>query len=168
MNRFSWLGGGLLIIGSAMLLDRLDVVRFGWQPVFWTLVALFGIVKAVDGFGKKRSGRVFWGTFLFLFGVYELLRDLDVIELRSYWMFPAILLIIGLSLLMMYINSPREWHLLIPSLLLLGTGAAIILTEFGYFYRYDVIEAVRMYWPVGLILFGFALVARRFSPHSKV
>ena len=159
MKRYSWFGIGLVIIGAAMLLDRLDVIRFGWQPIFWTLIAAFGIAKAVDGFGRKKSGRVFWGTVLFLFGAYNLLRDLDVVELRSYWMLPAMLVIMGLSFLMMYISSLKEWHLLIPAILLLGIGAVMIMTEYGYFYRYDVFEAVRMYWPVGLILFGGAMVA---------
>ena len=168
MKKFSWLGVGLVLAGTAMLLDRLDVVRFGWHVVVWLFVALFGIVKCIDGFGVKKSSRVFWGTFLFLLGVYNVLRDLEVVELRSYWLFPAILVIMGLSLLMMYVSSPREWHLLIPSILLLGTGAAMILTEFGYLYRYDVIEWVRMYWPVGLILFGLGLVLRRIPPHSSV
>jgi hypothetical protein len=88
VKRFSWFGVGLVIIGVAMLLDRLDVIPFGWQPVFWTLIAAFGIAKAVDGFGRKKSGHVFWGTILFLFGTYSLLRDLDVVELRSYWVIP--------------------------------------------------------------------------------
>jgi len=167
MNRFSWLGTGLVIIGAAMLLDRLDLVRVGWQPVFWIVILIFGGLRAVDGFSRKKHGRVFWGTMLFLFGTYQLLRGLDVVELRSYWMLPAMLVIVGSSFLMMYVGSPREWHLLIPSALLLGTGAALILTEHGYIYRYDVIETVRLYWPVGLIMFGLALVARRILPYSR-
>jgi hypothetical protein len=149
-----------------MLLDRLDVIRFGWQPVFWTLTAAFGIAKAVDGFGRKKSGRVFWGAILFLFGTYNLLHDLDVVELRSYWVLPAMLVIVGLSFLMMYISAPKEWHLLIPAILILGIGVVMIMTECGYFHRYDVFEAVRMYWPVGLILFGGAMVARRALPQA--
>ncbi len=167
VGRFSWLGVGLVLVGGTMLLDRIGVVQVGWQPVLWALLSVYGIVKAIDGFSKKKSGRVFWGTFLFLFGVYNVLRHLDIVELRSYWLFPAIVLIVGFSLLMMYLSSPKDWHLLIPAVALLGTGVVIVLTEFGYFYRYDVMEAFRMYWPIGLILFGLALVLRRVSSHSR-
>ena len=110
---------------------------------------------------------VFWGTLLFLLGSYCLLRDLDVVELRSYWWLPAVLLILGFSFLMMYLSTPKEWHLLVPSLLLLGVGAAMVLTEFGYFYRYDVVYAIRMYWPLGLILFGVSLILRRTFQRSR-
>jgi hypothetical protein len=167
MGRFSWLGIGLVMVGVAMLLDRLDVIQFGWQPVFWALIAAFGVAKVVESFGKKKSGPVFWGTILFLLGVYNLLRDFDVVELRSYWALPAMLVAIGLSLLMMYISTPKEWHVLVPAILLLGIGVVMIMTEYGYFYQYEVSEAIRMYWPVGLILFGVALVARRTLSHPK-
>src|SRR5438093_13580268 len=105
MGRFSWLGVGLVLTGAAMLLDRLDVVRFGWEPVLLALVGVFGFLKAIDGFEKKKSRRVFWGTCLFLFGGFKLLSVLDVVELPSHSMFPAMLVIIGLSFLTMYISS---------------------------------------------------------------
>lgn len=167
MARFSWIGIVLILLGSALLLDRIGVVRFGMQPLLWALLAIFGALRAIEGFGRKKSGRVFWGTFLFLLGVYGVLRYLDVVELRSYWIMPAILVIAGLSMLMMFVSSPQNWHLLIPALLLAGTGSAIILTELGYLSRYDVVESLRLYWPVGIILFGLALVVRNVSFHSR-
>jgi hypothetical protein len=167
MGKFSWFGIVLILVGSAMMLDRVGVVRLGWEPILWSLLAVFGAVRAMDGFSKKKSGRVFWGTFLFLLGVYGVLRYLDIVELRSYSMMPAILVIVGLSMVMSFVSSPRDWHLLIPALLLLGTGSAIILSDFGYLYRYDVTYALRTYWPIGIILFGFALVLRGVSFHSR-
>ena len=167
MKRGSWFGVGLIVLGISMLLDRLEILRFGWHPVLWTLLALVGLVRAIDGFGKKKIGRVFWGTFLFLFGAYILLREIDAVELRSYWWLPAMMLIVGFSILMMVVCAPREWHLLVPSVVLLGIGAAMVLTEFGYFYSHDIVEAVRMYWPVGMILFGLSLVLQRSFPRSK-
>jgi hypothetical protein len=164
LKNIPWFGVGLIVVGVAMMLDRFNILSFGWWAVIWSLIAVSGIMKAVHGFSNKRSGRVFWGTFLFLLGTYGLLRDIDVIELRSYWWLPAMILIVGFSLMMMYMSTPKEWHLLIPALVLLGTGAAMVLTEFGYFYRYDVVEAIRRYWPAALILFGLSLVLRgRFS-----
>jgi hypothetical protein len=167
VKRWSWFGAGLIVLGIAMLLDRLEIVRFDWHIVLWALLAIVGLVKGMDGFSKKKTSRVFWGTFLFLLGAYNLLRGIDAIELRSYWWLPAMMLMLGFSLLMMFVCSPREWHLLVPALVLLGVGAAILLTEFGYFYRYDVAEAIRMYWPITLILFGLSLVLQRSFPRSR-
>lgn len=167
MKKVSWFGIALILVGVAMLLDRFDVLSFEWMPVLWALVAVLGLIKAIDGFRRNKSGRVFWGTFWFLFGTYNLLRDIDLVELRSYWWLPAFMLMLGFSLLMMYASTPKEWHLLVPALLLLVIGAAMVLTEFGYFYRHDVVEAIRMYWPVGLILFGLSLILRRTLPQSR-
>jgi LiaF transmembrane domain len=166
MRTTSWVGVVLILIGLSLLLDRFDILRIGIFPILWSLVAVFGFARTVDGFGKNRPGRVFWGTFLFLLGSYNVLRRLDIIELRSYWMFPTLLVIIGLSLAVMYTSTPKDWHLLIPSALLIGSGVAIIMTEFGYFYRYDVVRAFRLYWPVGLILFGLSLVLSKISHRS--
>lgn len=161
MKRGAWFGIGLIVLGISMLLDRLDIVRFGWQTVLWTLLAIFGLVNAIDGFGKKKPGRVFWGTFLFLFGVYILLRIIDLVELRFYWWPPTMVLILGFSLLMMFVCVPKEWHVLVPALLLLGIGAAVVLSEFGYFHHYDLVEVIRRYWPLSLILFGLSLILQR-------
>ena len=168
MGRFSWFGLVLLLVGSVLLLDRFGVVPLGWGPLLWFLLAAFGAVRTIEGFAKRKSGRVFWGTFLFLFGAYGMLRYLDVVELRSYWMMPAILVMVGLSLVMTFVSSPKSWHLLIPGLLFLGAGSAIILSDFGYLYRYDVMHSLWTYWPAGLILFGLALVVRGVSFHSRV
>lgn len=167
MNRFSWFGIALIVVGLVMLLERLDYVTFGWSLALWALIAVYGLVKGVDGFARKRPRRVFWGTLLFLLGDYGILRDLDVVELRSYWFLPAVILILGFSFLMMYVSTPRDWHLLVPSLFLLAVGSAMMLTEFGYLYRYDVAHAIRMYWPLGLILFGGALIVSRVFPGPK-
>lgn len=168
MGRYSWFGIALILVGSTLLLDRFGIVRLGWEPVLWSLLAVFGAVRTTDGFGKKKSGRVFWGTFFFLSGVYGVLRYLDVVELRSYWPVPAFLAIIGLSLAMIVVNSPRNWPVLVPALLFLGSGSAIILSDYGYLYRHDVIYAFRTYWPTGIILFGLALVLKGFSLHTRV
>jgi len=166
VRKLSWIGIVMILVGLMMLLDRFDLIHLGLYPIFWSLVAVFGVVRCVDGFGKKKGGRVFWGTFLFLFGTYNILRHVDIVELRSYWMFPALLVIVGLSLFVTYVSIPKDWHLLVPAVFLLGAGVTLIMTEFGYFYRYDVIRAFHVYWPIGLILFGLALVVSKISPRS--
>jgi hypothetical protein len=165
--RGAWLGIALVLVGLAMLLDRLDVMQFGWQPVFWGVVAVFGVVRAVSGFEKKKSGSIFWGTTLFLVGMYNILWRIGVVDVVSYWWPPAILLVIGFSTLMVYSCFPARWHLLVPAVLLLAAGSVLIMTEFGYFSRYEVMRAMRVYWPVGLILFGGALVLRRVSHNHR-
>jgi hypothetical protein len=156
-----WFAISLILIGGTLLLHRLHVISFGWQGVGWALLCLFGAFKAVEGFSGHTRGKVFWGTLLFLVGLYGVLRHLDVVELRSYVTFPAILLALGFSLLATVLSNPKDWHLLVPALFFAALGTVLLLDEFGYFYRWDVVAAVKSYWPVVLILFGVAILLNR-------
>lgn len=151
----------LILVGIVLLLDRLEVVRIGFHMAFWSLVMLFGLVQAVQGFSRDRRGRVFGGTVLFLYGLFFLLRFSDYVDVRAGMFFPATFLIIGIALLMVFLNNYREWELLIPAFLMCSIGVAFVLSDFGYLDRYEVWEAVRLYWPLGLVLVGIALLLRR-------
>ena len=150
----------LILIGSALLLDRLDVIRFGFHMMLWTIVMVFGLVRVLQGFSRGRKGIIFWGTLLFLYGLFFLLRSSDYFDVRMGLFFPATFLIVGIALLMMFLNNYREWELLIPASLMCGIGVAFVLGEAGYVDRYDVWETLRMYWPLGLVLVVFLCLVR--------
>ncbi len=151
----------LIVIGAVLLLDRLGVIRFGVELAFWSLVMVFGLSRVVLGFSRGTRGRIFAGTLMFLWGLFFLLRSADFLEFRI-GMFPAaFFLIFGIALLMMFLNNVREWELLFPALFLCGIGAALVLGELGYLDRYEVWDAVRLYWPVALVVVGVALLFRR-------
>jgi len=43
----------------------------------------------------------------------------------------------------------------------IGLGVAFMMTEIGYWYVGDVKEAISMYWPVALIVFGGLMLVRK-------
>jgi hypothetical protein len=155
-----WTGIVLIILGAALLLDRLHVLNIDFSNVFWTLIMLIGIVGVGRGFARNRRGKIFFGTIFFLYGMFFFLRSLDFVELHAHMLFPATLVIFGIAFLMIYLANFRDWFLLIPALFFGGVGVAFMLTELGYLYRWEVWEAVRLYWPIVLILFGVALIFR--------
>ncbi len=159
--RFSWLGAGLVTVGIIMLLNRLDVLDLHWWTGLWLVLGCLGVKMVLDGFEKPARGRVFGGTMLFLIGLYQILGDIDVIQFRSYYFFPVFIVILGLAFLVTYISAPRQWHLLVPAILLCAFGAVLFLAEFGYLYRWEVMSFIGDYWPIGLILFGFSLLFAR-------
>jgi hypothetical protein len=163
VRRFSWLGVGLIAIGAAMILDRLNVISWSWHIVLWALLAFVGAFKVVSGFQQKYRGRAFWGTMLFLFGLYGVLSELDLFGVPSYLCLPLLMLMVGMSFLVTYISSPRDWYLLVPALSFLGIGGVLLLTEVGVLYRWDVLPLIKSYWPVTLILFGLSLLLSRRS-----
>ncbi|MBM2845023.1 MAG: hypothetical protein HW407_335 [Bacteroidetes bacterium] len=162
-STFSWFGTGLIIVGLVTLLDRLDVLYLDWTTAVWGLIAVFGAARMIDGFQQKLRARLFWGVFLLLLGTFNVLLDLDVVSFRYHMFPPVVLLILGASILALFVLNPKEWHLLIPAISFLGLGVLWILVSFGYVYRYEVVDAVRFYWPIALILFGLSLLLRRKS-----
>lgn len=168
LKKISWFGLVLIVLGLFMLLDRFDLMRFHFSSIFWPLMMLLGIVAAARGFNHNKRGKVFWGSVLFLYSLYFLLKSIDYFDISGQTVFPATFLIFGIAFLMLYINNMKDWPFLIPSLMLIGIGSAFLLSEYGFLYRWDVIDAVRTYWPVILILTGIALLMRRFSSENKI
>ncbi len=162
-SRFSWVGIALIVAGVVLLLGRLELVDFSWTTALWMLFGAFAAKKAIEGFAANKRGRLFFGTFVFLFSLVRVFEAFDVFHLYHYLMFPGVLLMLGSSFLMLFLHAPREWNVLIPATFLLGLGSAIMLVESGYLYRRDVLDAVGNYWPVVFILFGISLLSRRRS-----
>jgi hypothetical protein len=161
--RVSWFGVGLVFIGLALLLRKLNVVAMDWPVILWAIVTVVGGAKIVQGYSARAHGMAFWGTLLFLVGGYNLLWNIDVLVIRHGLVIPALFLAIGVSFLVMYTVTPKDWHLLVPALVFAGLGAVMGLAEMGYLYRWDVEDAVRTYWPAALILFGASLLLSRTS-----
>jgi hypothetical protein len=146
-----------------MLLHRIGVMAFSWHAALWGIVALFGAFKLITAFTTGRCGAAFWGTVLLVLGGYQMLEELDLFYISSYLLFPWTVVLVGVGFLMMFAVKPRNWHVIVPSLVFLGAGAMMILSEMGYFNRWDVVEAFRQYWPIALILFGITLLLNRKS-----
>ena len=161
--RFPWFGVGLIVVGAVMLLHRLGMVSFSWHAALWGALALFGAFKLVTAFTTGRSGAAFWGTALLGLGGYQLLEALDAVYISSYLLFPWTVVLVGVGFLMMFAVRPREWHVIVPALFFVATGSIMILAEMGYFDRWDVVEAIRQYWPIALILFGVTLLLNKKS-----
>jgi hypothetical protein len=160
-KRFPWFGIFLVVVGTGLLLDRLQILAFGWHRLFWSFCALCGFGLVILGFVREHRGHVFWGTVLFLYGIFFTLRYFNMFEYHVHLFIPATLVILGLAFVMKVIYAPGDWSLLIPAAALIGLGILLVLAEFGYVDRYDIWHNVRLYWPVLLILLGVSLFFRR-------
>jgi len=158
--KIPWLGIVLIVIGLLLLMGRLGYYHPGFWMIFWPLVLIFGFVKVLEGFSGNNSGRIFFGTICFLYGVYFVLRSTGMFEFRFHIFVPATFIILGFAFIMVYLNALREWVFLLPAILLMGTGIAYLLSDAGYFSPWDVSDMVRTYWPVILILVGVAIMLR--------
>ena len=165
--KFPWMGVLLILLGSALLLEKIHVLHFGFVRVLWVGVMVYGAVHVANGFSTNVRGKIFWGTLLFLYGLYVLLRTFDFIEFRSHPFWPATFIIVGAGFLMIYLNNIREWFSLILALGLMGLGSAVMMGRLEYFDVHDLLYLMRRYWPVVLILMGFLILfKKRGSPRG--
>jgi hypothetical protein len=162
-RRGSFWGMVLIVLGAALLLERLHILGLGFSTIFWPLMMLLGIVWVARGFTLNRKGAIFWGTVLFLYALFFFLRSIESLQLYGHLFPAATFLVFGAAFLMVFVNDVQDWYFLIPALLLMGLGFLLVVSEYGYIYRWEVWEALRLYWPVVLVLFGLGILLRRSS-----
>ena len=151
----------LLVVGVALLLEKLDVIEFGWSRILWAAVAVIGAAIVIRAFVYDGRGKIFWGTVLFLYGLFFFLRSMNLIEGHFTVFMPASMAILGFAFLMLFVSDPKDWHLLIPSVILLAFGGAFMLADAGYIRRWEMWDTFRTWWPAILVLVGFSLILRR-------
>lgn len=151
----------LIVVGAALLLEKVEVIEFGWSRILWAAVSVLGAAIVIRAFVQDGRGGIFWGTVLFLYGLYFFMRSLDLVEGQFTVFMPASMVILGFAFLMLFVSDAKDWHLLIPSVILLGFGGAFMLTEVGYIHRWEMWDTVGTWWPLILVLVGLSLILRR-------
>ncbi len=159
-GRSYWFPILLILVGAAMFLQRLHVPWAGWEQVLWAALAVSGGVKLGGALRRKSRGGIFWGLFWFVLGGALLLHSVGVVWLDPGIVIGGLFLVAGTGLVLMFLVSRRDWHLLVPGLCLLAVGCAILSTELGYSETWQVAPLVNRWWPAGLVLTGAALLAR--------
>jgi hypothetical protein len=150
----------LIVFGLVLLLAQFKILEIG----FWTIVAgamvAYGAVLVVRSFSHTDRNRVFWGTVLFLAGLYFLLDTLGMITPDGPVFLAVLFLILGFAFLMSYVYRFSDWHLLIPAAFFIFLGGAVVAVDLGYWREVDFQYYLSNYWPILLILFGAALVLK--------
>jgi len=153
-----WPGLILILIGALLLVHKLIPHSFSWSEVYPLILIVIGVLIFVSVISKRNNGSVFFGTFLFLLGVFFLLRNYDIISyyyLREVW--PIILIVLGLSFLSVFITKPGNSTVLILAFVFLFLGALFLLRRFHIIY-WDVWDNIADYWPLILIIIGGAII----------
>ena len=160
-SRFPWFGIALIIFGALLILDKFNLINVSFHEIFWPIVMLLGLVGVGRGFTQSKRAKIFFGAVVFLFALFFMLNSFDSIEVNGAILAPSIFIIFGIACLMVFCNNFKDWFYLIPAVLLGGIGVALILSEMGLLYYWEVWDMVFMYWPIILVLFGLGMVIRR-------
>jgi hypothetical protein len=160
-NRFPIIGLVLVLLGVALLLDQMNVIHIGGWALVWLGLLVYGAAVVVRSFINNDRSKVFFGTLCFLIGILFFLRKGGFVHGSFSIYFPAFIIIVGLAFFMLFVFNAKDWHLLIPSFIFIGLGAALMLTHLGYWYSRDVWRTIASYWPLILILIGGTMLLRR-------
>lgn len=154
------LGVILIAVGIILLMDRIGMLDLSFWNIVTGIIILYGATLVIRSFNTGDRSKVFWGTTLFLLGLFFILDSMNMITTRYPVFVPAIFLILGFSFFMMYVYNVRDWHLLIPTLFFVAIGGLIIAEELSLFYAYRIEYYLLKFWPVLLIVFGLGLLLK--------
>lgn len=159
MQKPSLMPGIILIaIGAVLLINKLTPYSIGWDEIYPLILIILGLLIFKTVLKKRDKGGVFFGTLLFLLGVYFLVKNYDIIPYEYVReVFPIIMIILGLSFLTVFVFSPKDLGPIIPGGILLFIGTVVLLQRLDLFYL-DLGEIISEYWPITLILIGGAII----------
>jgi hypothetical protein len=151
----------LIALGVVLLLDRLDIIYFGWGKIFWTFLGIWGAVLAVQGFQLKRRGRIFWGSLVFFVSLFFSLDQWGMFWWSDELWVGGMSLALGMAFLMLFVFEPGNVGVIVPALLFGGFGAAMILVDYNYLDWWEVRHYLMNYWPLLLVLWGIVILFKR-------
>lgn len=159
--RLPIIGIVLVLLGVALLLDQMEIIAIGGWTLLWVGLGIYGGATVARSFVVRDRRKVFIGTLLFLAGILFTLRRLDLVAGAAPVIIPAFIVMFGLGFFMLFVFDPHDAHLLIPAVLFVGLGAALMMTELGYWYVRDVWHTIGTYWPLLLVLAGVMMLLRK-------
>jgi hypothetical protein len=147
-----------------ILFKILGVVNLYNTDLLSYLLVFLGLSYAYNSFGNNRKGILFASTVVFLIGLMLFVISNFEIQQVSKIILPSSMMIIGIGLLMIYIDGHKVTYLFVLSLLFILVGVIISITRgrltFISFLSSGVSIAGK-YWPFLVIFAGILLLYRK-------
>ena len=154
---------GIIVVtfGVVLLLRQIHLISIDGYSIVLFGVLVYGGAMIIRSYALNVRQSLYFGSLCFYSALVLLMGKYGGIEQTPFVYGPGFLIDFGLSLVMLFIFNMRDFHLLVPSVIFIGLGVAFMMTEIGYWYVGDVKEAISMYWPVALIVFGGLMLVRK-------
>ncbi|MDD8017733.1 MAG: hypothetical protein PHP42_05130 [Bacteroidota bacterium] len=160
-NRIPIFGIVLVVLGVGLLLRQLHIIRIEGGTFLLFGLLIYGMATVIRSFVMNVRNQIFFGSLCFFSGILLLLGKYDVVESSPFVYVPGFLIVFGLAFTTLFIFNIKDFHLLVPAAVFILIGTAFMMTEVGFWYVSDVREAIGMYWPAALIIFGGLMLLRR-------
>ncbi|HPG42095.1 MAG TPA: DUF5668 domain-containing protein [bacterium] len=167
-SRFSSIATGVLfiIIGIILLLNKLDVINFGWDEALPFLFIALSVLSFFSAFTGKK-GNSFWGGFFGILGVFYLLQNYDVFD--YFWFgdtWPVFMLAFGIGFIVMFLFNPRDWGVLIPGGIFTFLGLVFFLESLDL--AWITMRVIKNLWPLILVLIGIGIITSSLSKQRHI
>ena len=147
----------LILIGGAILLGRLDVLRIGWFELYPIMITALGLLFLILALVNREKGTLFPATFFLTIGIYFILRNFDILPFYEiYEIWPIFMLALGLAFLVLFISAPKNWGVMIPGSIFLFFGVIFLVENIGAHIWW--IDLVSQYWPLMLVVIGLSII----------
>jgi hypothetical protein len=147
-----------------ILLKITGIIHFNNIELLSYLLIFFGLSYTFNSFGNNRKGLLFVSTVIFLIGLVLFIISNFEIQQVSRLIVPSSFMIIGIGLLMTYIEGNHVTFVFVLSLLLIVAGLIITITNGEitiYSFLSSCIGIMEKYWSVLLIFLGVFFLFRK-------
>lgn len=150
------LGWILVIIGGALILNHWLQLEFEWT----TVVMLLGALIFIAGVVGRDHGAVFPGTFLFLFGLFFILKEHHRILMPWWDVWVLVLLALGIAFVVLYLFEPNKGGRLLPGIILIVIAFFLLYSPWCISDIFGAVLWLWHLWPLALIVIGISLILR--------
>ncbi len=158
------LGLALTSTGALLLISAAGIIDLNFEESLTYILLFFGFAGVALSFGGNSKSTIFLGSSSFFWGIIKYVISNYEILNSSKILLPAILFILGGSLLILFLDSPREFSFLLASLMNIGFGIYFTL-NFPEGFIFDLINGTAYYlfgfWPFFLVVLGVLVLTRK-------
>jgi hypothetical protein len=157
----------LILLGAWLLIRQFDALTPYYERIYPFLLIGVSVALLTDALRRSRSGAFFWSVVLLQIGTFFLVRNYGIIadyDSEEYW--PLFLFAFGVGFYVLFLYTPSNWGLLIPSCLFQYFG--LLFASHTFQEMPGVLDFFNdHYWPVFLILSGVVILLHSIKKQSE-
>ena len=154
----------LIFLVASILLRLFGIFNFTSSELLSYTLIFAGFGLFFNSFGKGNKALLFSSSFIFLWGVILFLINNFEFTDNSTLIFPALVLNIGFSFLIVFINNIKDKIYLIISLIFILFGTLAVLWKGNFnssIFLSSLVKIAINYWPIVLIAGGLIFILTR-------
>lgn len=148
----------LITVGSLLFLEQIDLLYLSGRDYLVYGAIVGGILWFINGINRDDKKGILAGTFFFSFGiVLWLMRNYYFIRSDELG-FSAFFLCLALANFVYFIFRRSSVNNIVFGVIFGILGGSLLISHLDYYPYWRFFDHVEQFWPVVLILFGFALL----------